>query len=296
MTAAIRCEGLTKRFGSVTALGGLTLEVGAGSIVGYLGANGAGKTTTIRLLLGLLRPDAGWAELLGGDPARAESRRRVGYLPGELRLEERCTAAELLHHWGRLRGGVDAAYRDGLVERFQLDPGRRVAQLSAGNRRKVGLVGALMARPRLLVLDEPTNGLDPLVQAEFVALLEEVRRDGATVFLSSHVLAEVQRTADRVAVLREGRLVREGAVDDLRHIARQPFEVHFDGAVPAAALAAVPGLSDLRVEGGRARWVVSGPLQPLLAVLAAHPVRSLSVPEPDLESAVLALYGTQGSP
>ena len=213
-----------------------------------------------------------------------------------VRLDDRCTGGELLDYWGRLRGGVDAAYRDRLVERFQLDPGRSVRHLSSGNRRKVGLVGAFMARPQVLVLDEPTNGLDPLVQAEFLALLQEVRGDGATVFLSSHVLSEVQRVADRVAVLRRGRLVHESTVDALRLVARQPFDVHFDGPAPAAALAAVPGLEELRVEGHHGTWVVTGSLQPLLAVLAAHPVRTLSAPEPDLESAVLALYGGRGTP
>ncbi|HUY98440.1 MAG TPA: ABC transporter ATP-binding protein [Verrucomicrobiae bacterium] len=290
LTHAIRCEHLSKRFGAVTALEALSLEVGGGTIFGYLGANGAGKTTTIRLLLGLLRPDAGHVAVLGGDPRAPESRRQVGYLPAELRLDHRCTAFELLSHWATLRGGVERAYRDRLIERVQLDPGRRVRQLSSGNRRKVGLVAAFMARPRLLVLDEPTQGLDPLVQAEFVALLREVRGEGATVFLSSHVLTEVQRCADRVAVLRRGSVVREGTVETLRHLARQPFDVEFDGPAPTAELAAVPGVADLWVDGGHARWVVTGPLQPLLAVLAAHPVRSLSAPEPDLEAAVLSLY------
>ncbi len=287
---ALRCVGLTKRFGTLTALDNLDLDVAAGCVYGYLGPNGAGKSTTIRMLLGLSRPTAGHVELLGGSPTDPLVRRRVGYLPGELRLDDRTSAGELLDHWARLRGGVEPAYRASLVERLGLDPSRPARQLSTGNRRKVGLVGAFMSRPELLVLDEPTSGLDPLVQAEFLTMVTEVEAAGSTVFLSSHILSEVQHVASQVAVLRRGRLVAQDTVDNLRHAARQHFEAYFDGPVPLADLKALPGVADLHVNDGHARWTAVGPVQPVLAILAAHPVRTLIAPEPDLEDAFFAIY------
>ncbi len=274
----------------MAALAALDLEVAAGQVYGYLGPNGAGKTTTIRILLGLLAPTTGTAELLGGRPTYPGARARVGYLPGELRLDDRLTAAELLEHWGRVRGGVDRRERARLCERLALDPTRPTRLLSSGNRRKVGLVGAFQSRPDLLILDEPTGGLDPLVQAEFLRLLDEARGEGRTVFLSSHVLGEVQRVADRVAVIREGRLISEGRVDALRHTARQRIEVWFDDPVPQAELERLPGLGDLAVDGPHLSCTMAGPLGPLLALLGTHAVRSLVVPEPDLEDAFLSLY------
>jgi ABC-2 type transport system ATP-binding protein len=222
----IRCTGVSKRFGRVVALDGLELTVQRGSVVGYLGPNGAGKSTTIRILLDLARPDAGEVTVLGVDPRRggAAARRAIGYLPGELRLDERLTVAETLRSWERLRGSAIAqTYVAGLCDRLDLDPTRETRGLSSGNRRKVGLVGAFMARPELLILDEPTAGVDPLVQAEFLALVAEAKGRGATVFLSSHVLSEVQRAADHVVVIRAGHIVAAGSVDEVRHAARQPF-------------------------------------------------------------------------
>jgi ABC-2 type transport system ATP-binding protein len=242
------------------------------------------------MLLGLSHPTAGRAEVFGGDPGDPVIRRRLGYLPGELRLDERATGQQLLDHWARLRCGVDRGYRAAVVERLGLDPSRPVRQLSSGNRRKIGLVGAFMSQPDLLILDEPSNGLDPLVQAEFLTMVIEARDRGATVFLSSHILSEVQRVADRVAVLREGRLVAENSVEALRHTARQPFHAYFDDQVPAAELAATTGVDDLRIDGARAEWNVVGSLQPVLAVLAQHPVRTLVVREPNLEDAFFAIY------
>lgn len=293
----IRCEGVTKRFGDVVALDALDLSVARGAVTGYLGPNGAGKSTTIRILLDLARADSGRVEVLGADPRAAgpEVRRRIGYLPGELRLDDRLRVDETLHTWAALRGGersVDPAYVDELCERLALDPTRRNRTLSSGNRRKVGLVGAFMSRPDLLVLDEPTGGVDPLVQAEFLELLDETRADGRSVFLSSHVLSEVQRAADDVIVIRDGQVVVTGSLDDLRRQARQPFTAWFASAVPEAALRANPSVHDLEIlHGTEARGTIEGDPRTFLATLAQHDVRHLLMPEPDLEQAFLGYYG-----
>ena len=290
--AVIRCRGLTKRFGAVVALDRLDLSVSGGRVVGYLGPNGAGKTTTIRIVMDLARPTEGDVEVLGADPRRGASglRRRIGYLPGELRLDERLTVAATLDLWSRLRGGVRPAYVRELCDRFDLDVRRRARDLSSGNRRKVGLVGAFMAKPDLLVLDEPTSGLDPLVQEEFHRLVEEVRADGRTVFLSSHVLSEVGRIADEVIVLRSGRVVAAGTVADLRLAARQPFTAWFAEDAPVDELKAADGVDDLVVRGREVSGAIDGPPGPLLEVLARNPVEHLLMPEPDLEQAFLRLY------
>lgn len=293
---AIRCDGVTKRFGSVLALDALDLEVRRGAVTGYLGPNGAGKSTTIRILLDLARADDGRVEVFGADPRTGgpELRRRIGYLPGELRLDDRLRVDETLRSWVILRGGdgsVDPAYVDELCDRLALDPTRRNRTLSSGNRRKVGLVGAFMARPDLLVLDEPTQGVDPLVQAEFLALLDEARADGRTVFLSSHVLSEVQRAADDVVVIRDGRVVVTGSLDDLRRQARQPFTAWFDGPVPEAAIRMVPSVRDVEVlHGHEVRGSIEGSPAEFLAVLAEHHVSHLLMPEPDLDHAFLGYY------
>jgi ABC-2 type transport system ATP-binding protein len=211
-------------------------------------------------------------------------------MPGELRLPERMTAAGLAAAIGRLRGSLDERRRDELAERLDLDLGRRVRDLSSGNRRKVALLLAFLADAELLVLDEPTNGLDPLMQREFLHLVREVRERGTTVFLSSHVLSEVQRAADRVAVLRRGKVLALGGVEELRRRARQRVEVWFEGPPPAQELAALPGLVDPTVEEHRFAAVLAGPIQPLLEVLGRHPVLSLLVEEPDLEDAFLDLF------
>ncbi len=293
-SAVIRCDDVVKRFGEVTALDHLDLVVEPGTVVGYLGPNGAGKSTTIRLLLDLARPDSGRIEVLGQDPRRAGPllRRRIGYLPGELRLDDRLGVGETLQSWAALRGGqVDARYVDELCERLDLDPTRRNRTLSSGNRRKVGLVGAFMSRPELLVLDEPTAGIDPLVQAEFLALVSEARGEGRTVFLSSHVLSEVQRLADRVTVIRQGVAVWSGDLDELRQQAKQPFTVWFAGAAPVDELRRVAGVSDVQVvHGTEVNGLVEGPPSALLALLARHEVVHVLFPEPDLEQAFLDYY------
>jgi ABC-2 type transport system ATP-binding protein len=296
--AVIACAGVVKRFGDVVALDRLDLRVDRGTVVGYLGPNGAGKSTTIRILLDLARADAGSVSVLGQDPHRAgpSLRRRIGYLPGELRLDDRLRVDETLRSWARLRGdGVDPAYVDELCDRLDLDPTRRTHNLSSGNRRKVGLVGAFMARPELLVLDEPTSGVDPLVQAEFLALVDEARADGRTVFLSSHVLSEVQRLADRVVVIRHGRVVADGDLDDLRRQARQPFVVWFHGDAPIDELEAMSSIGELEhLHGSEVQGVVEGDPNELLAVLSRHPVAHLLLPEPDLERAFLDYYEDAG--
>jgi len=289
---AIRVTGLVKHYGHVRAVAGIDLEVRRGEVFGFLGPNGAGKTTTIRCLLDLLRPTAGSIEVLGLDPRRdgPAVRARLAYVPGELRLPERGTVGQLAASIGRVRGGLDARRRDELAQRFDLDLGRRLRELSSGSRRKVALLLAFLADAELLVLDEPTNGLDPLMQHEFLGLVREARARGTTVFLSSHVLSEVQRAADRVAVLRAGQIVGLGAVDELRGRARQRVEVWFAGDPPAAELADLPDLEARMTDGRRFTAVLCGPVQPLLEVLGRYPVESLVVEEPDLEETFLDLY------
>jgi ABC-2 type transport system ATP-binding protein len=289
---ALRINGLVKDYGRVHAVRGIDLEVRHAEVFGFLGPNGAGKTTTIRCILDLLRPTAGRIEVFGLDPRRdgVAVRRRIAYIPGELRLPERQTGHQLVAAIARLRGVRAAGRERELAERLDLDLGRRLRDLSSGNRRKVALLLAFAADAELLVLDEPTNGLDPLIQHEFLRLVREARDAGTTIFLSSHVLSEVQRAADRVAVVRAGEIVAQGTVEELRGRARQRVDVWFVDAPPTAELAALPGLQDQLVEGNRFAAVLSGPIQPLLEVLARHPVATMLVEEPDLEDAFLDLY------
>ena len=288
----VRIDGLVKHYGRVEAVRGIDLQVRRGEVFGFLGPNGSGKSTTIRCLLGLLRPTAGRIGAFGLDATRDEValRRRVAYLPGELRLPERLSGAELVASLGRLRGGFDSTLRDRLAERLRLDLGRRLRDLSTGNRRKVALLLAFLAEAELLVLDEPTIGLDPLMQHEFLLMVREARAAGATVFLSSHSLSEVQRAADRVAVLRAGKVVAEGTVAELRGRARQRIEVWFEDDPPRDALEALPGIVGPIVDDHRFTATLSGSIQPLLGLLASQRVTSMLVEEPDLEEAFLDLY------
>jgi ABC-2 type transport system ATP-binding protein len=287
----IEVRGLVKDYGSVHAVRAIDFELRPGEILGFLGPNGAGKSTTIRCILDLLRPTAGRIEVFGMDPRRdgAAIRSRLTYVPGELRLPERRSGHDLAASLGRLRGGLDQSRRDELAERLKLDLRRQTRQLSSGNRRKLALLLAFLWPAEVLILDEPTSGLDPLMQHEFVLLLREARESGTTVFLSSHILSEVQRTADRVLVLRSGKIVAQGTVDELRGRARQRVEVWFDGTVPAG-LADLPGLADASVDDHRLTATLVGPIKPLLAFLADKPVKSMLVEEPDLEEAFLDLY------
>ena len=288
---AIRTEGLTKRYGDATALDHLDLEVAPGEVVGYLGPNGAGKTTTIRLLLGLISPTEGRAEIFGLDCQRqpVEAHRRLAFVAGEANLWPSLTGAETLRLLGRASGRVDEAYRDELVARFELDPGKKVRAYSKGNRQKVILIAALMTRADLLVLDEPTSGLDPLMEQAFRGSIREARDRGQTVFLSSHILSEVEALCDRVGILRQGKLVELGTLAEMRHLAALTVEATFAGAIPD--LSGVPGVSSVQADGRVVRCQVRGPIAPLLKVLAAADVTELLSREPSLEELFLAQYG-----
>jgi len=287
---AIRTEGLSKRFGDVLALDQLNLTVERGEVFGFLGPNGAGKSTTIRLLLHLIRPSAGRAWLMGvpvQDVARAH--RHIGYVSGDVALWPQLTGIETLRLLGNLSGGVNEAYRDELLERLELDPSRRIRTLSKGNRQKVALVAALMNQPDVLLFDEPTAGLDPLKEAEFQQIVREAAGRGQTVFLSSHILDEVEDICTRVAILRSGRLVAVSTLDELRHKGVTVFDVMLDGPVPS--FVGVAGVvAEQLVEGG-VRLSVSGSPKALLAELGRQRVASLRSREPDLEEVFLSYYG-----
>jgi ABC-2 type transport system ATP-binding protein len=290
-TTAIRTEGLSKRYGTVNALRDLDLELAEGEVVGYLGPNGAGKTTTIRLLLGLIHPTKGRAEIFGLDCRRqtVEAHRRLAYVAGEASLWPSLTGSETLHLLGRVQGRVDPAYRDELVGRFDLDPSKKVRTYSKGNRQKLTLIAALMTRADLLVLDEPTVGLDPLMEQAFRHCIHEARERGQTVFLSSHILSEVEALCDRVGILRGGVLVEMGTMAQLRHLSALTVEATFDGSVPD--LTGVPGVTAVQKDGRVVRLQVQGTVEPLLKVLAASGVRELLSREPSLEELFLAHYG-----
>jgi ABC-2 type transport system ATP-binding protein len=288
----IRAEDLTKFYGDRRGVEGLDLEVGAGEIVGFLGPNGAGKTTTIRLLMDFLRPTRGRVSILGLDPRRDKAvlHRQIGYLPGELAFPGRDTAAALLRFFADARGGVSWTAVTELAARLELDLSHPVRTMSKGNKQKVGLVQAFMHQPALLILDEPTSGLDPLMQQEFLAILRDVRANGQTVFMSSHVLAEVQQTADRVAIVRQGRLVAVEKVESLGRRAVRSVEIHFDDRVDPAEFAGLPGVTNVSVSGPVLKCTVDGRLDPLIKAAARHVVVDLLSAEPDLEETFLSFY------
>jgi ABC-2 type transport system ATP-binding protein len=290
-TMAVRIEGLCKRYGDVDALKNLDLEISEGEVVGYLGPNGAGKTTTIRLLLGLIRASSGRAEIFGFDCQRqpVEAHRDLGYVAGEASLWPSLTGAETLYLLGHVQGDVDDAYRDELISRFDLDPSKKVRTYSKGNRQKVVLISALMCRPQLLLLDEPTSGLDPLMEQAFRHCVHEARERGQAIFLSSHILSEVEALCDRVGILREGSLVEMGTLAEMRHLSALTVEATFDGSVPD--LSRVPGVRSVVVEGQTVRCQVQGPVEPLLKVLASSSVHELLSREPSLEELFLSHYG-----
>jgi ABC-2 type transport system ATP-binding protein len=293
----LRLEGLAKSYGSVQAVRSIDLVMQPGEVLGFVGPNGAGKSTTIRCILDLLRPTAGRALVFGQDPRQhgVQLRERVAYVPGELRLPDRLTARQFLRSLGRMRRGFDAGHMDRLAERFKLDLDRPMRNLSSGNRRKVSVLSAFLTDADLLILDEPTSGLDPLMQHEFLELVRERRAQGTGVFLSSHILSEVQRVADRVAVLRAGRIVVEGTVGEVRRLARQRVEVWFETDAPPW-LARTAGLEEVEVAGRRFAAMLSGPVRPLIDALAGLQVASVTLQEPDLEEAFLGLYAGDEEP
>jgi len=291
VTAAIDVTGLRKSFGRTNALDGLDLAVASGEVHGFLGPNGSGKTTTIRVLLGLIRADGGTARLLGGDPWREATtlHRRLAYVPGDVTLWPNLTGGEVIDLLGRLRGGLDAKRRSVLLERFELDPTKKSRAYSKGNRQKVALVAALASGADLLILDEPTSGLDPLMEAAFRACVEDERRSGRTVLLSSHILSEVEALCDRVTIIRAGRTVESGALADLRHLTRTSIQAEL--AHPPAGLAGLPGVHDLDVAGTRVRCQVdNAALNDVLSRLTGAGVRSLVSQPPTLEELFLRQY------
>lgn len=298
-TPAIATRDLTKRYGRHTALADLSLTVSRGQVFGYLGPNGAGKTTTIKLLVGLQRPTSGEAEVLGLDVRRRrdEVQQRVGYLPGDFAAWPDQTGRAFLALLASLRGGVPAGRIDDLADRLHLDLGRRLGTLSHGNRQKVGIIQAFMHDPELLVLDEPTQGLDPLMQREFLAMVREARDRGRTVLLSSHVLSEVEAVADEIAMLREGRLVAQLPLAELRARSGRRIDLRFDGPVPAGALRAVHGARRVLVDGATATVELTGPTTELLRVAAPYGVAGITTHEADLTEAFLDFYTDQeGTP
>jgi ABC-2 type transport system ATP-binding protein len=290
----LRAEDLTKHYGSVVGLEDLSLEMNTGEVLGYLGPNGAGKTTTIRLLLGLIKPTAGRAEIFGMD-AQAQKvavHARVAYVPGEATLWPSLTGAETLHLLARMHGETDLTYRDLLVKRFDFDTSRKVRAYSKGNRQKINLIAALASRADLLILDEPTAGLDPLMEQAFRESVLEAKDNGQTVFLSSHVLSEAEALCDRIAILRAGRLVEIGTLAQMRHLSAVTVEASFPNS-PPVAVDQIAGVSAVQVAGHHLTCQVRGPIDDLLTVLAAAHPETLLSREPSLEELFLSIYGEQ---
>jgi ABC-2 type transport system ATP-binding protein len=299
MAAILEAEGLTKSYGGRRGIVDVTFSVEEGEVFGFLGPNGAGKTTTIRTLMALLRADAGTARIAGLDcwERSVEIKRLTGYAPGEPALDPDLTGGQILEYFGRLRGGVDQAHLRQLVERLDLDTGRKFRQYSSGNKRKVVLVQAFMHRPRLLVLDEPTNGLDPLNQQVFAQLVQEAREAGSTVFLSSHILSEVEQLCSRVGIIREGRLVRAGDVAEVKDIRHYEISITFADAVPAEAFERLDGVARVErtADGHGLRIAMQGAPDAVVKEAARHPVVALSSHEHSLEEIFLRYYEADGA-
>jgi ABC-2 type transport system ATP-binding protein len=294
-TPVIQCEGLTKTFGHTQALSDLTLEVEAGEVFGYLGPNGAGKTTTLRLVMGLIRPTAGRVSVLGRNAWHdaVEVHRRVGYVPGEVALYDRMSGADHVEYLSNLHDVRERGWATELAQGLDLDLRRPARELSKGNRQKLALVLALMGRPELLVLDEPTGGLDPMVQRAVQTLLLDHVRQGGAVLLSSHVLGEVQRVADRIGVLRAGRLVAVERLDVLRTKSLHHVEAQFADVVPADLLEGVPGLRDLEIEPTSVRCSVpQSSIDAVVKVVSRHQLVDFACAEAELEETFLAYYGS----
>ena len=299
MTAPIiEMEQLTKSYGGKRGIVDVSLDVGEGEVFGFLGPNGAGKTTTIRLLMALLRADSGSARIAGLDcwEGSIDVKRLIGYVPGEPSLDPNLTGGQILEYFANLRGGVDQAHLKKLIDRFDLDTSRKFRQYSTGNKRKVVLIQAFMHRPRVLILDEPTSGLDPLNQQEFDAIVKEARDEGHTVFLSSHVLSEVEKTCSRIGIIREGRLVRVGGIHELADIKRYEITITFAQPVPAEAFARLEGVTSAEPlhNGAGVRLAVQGGADAVIKALARYPVVSLTSVEPSLEDTFLRFYEVDG--
>jgi ABC-type multidrug transport system ATPase subunit len=300
MTAIIEVDGLSKSYGSKRGIADVSFKVDEGEVFGFLGPNGAGKTTTIRLLMALLHADAGTARIAGFDCWRQsiEIKRIVGYMPGEPALDPNLTGGQILQYFAHLRGGVDQLYLKQLVQRFDLDTSRKFRQYSTGNKRKVVLIQAFMHRPRLLILDEPTSGLDPLNQHEFDRMVKEARDEGRTVFLSSHVLSEVEKTCTRVGIIRNGSLVRIGGVAEVSAIKRYEITITFANAVPVEAFKSLDGVGEVEAmnQGQAVRLSMQGPADAVIKAAARYPVVSLSSHEPSLEDIFMRYYEEDGVP
>jgi ABC-2 type transport system ATP-binding protein len=298
MSAIIEVESLTKSYGSKRGIIDVSFQVEEGEVFGFLGPNGAGKTTTIRTLMALLKADAGTARIAGLDcwQQSVEIKKLVGYVPGEPALDPNLTGGQIFEYFGHLRGGIDQAYLKALIKRLDLDPTRKFRQYSTGNKRKVVLIQAFMHRPRLLILDEPTNGLDPLNQQEFNGMVAEVREAGSTVFLSSHILSEVEQMCSRVAIIREGRLARVGGVAELKDSKRHEVIITFADAAPAEAFKTLDGVEQVETlaDGRTLRLAVSGGQDAVIKAAAQHSVVTLTSHEPSLEDIFLRYYEGDG--
>jgi len=295
MTAIIRTEALTKSYGSHRGIVEVDLEVNEGEVFGFLGPNGAGKTTTIRTVLDLIRPTSGKAFVFGiestEDPIAIH--KRIGYVPGEFTLYDRLTGGQHITYFANLRGGVDPAYQASLIERFDVDPSRKFKEYSKGNKQKIGLVIALQHRPELLILDEPTAGLDPLVQQSFFEIVRDLKGEGRTAFLSSHILSEVEKSCDRVAIIREGVLVKVDSIDALRDLAHHQVELRFSGDVPTAEFVSLPGVSDVVADDHVLRLRVTGAITPVVRAASRYELLDFVSREPSLEETFLAQYGPE---
>ncbi|HEY5519103.1 MAG TPA: ABC transporter ATP-binding protein [Candidatus Limnocylindrales bacterium] len=292
-TPVIQTEKLTKYYGKSRGIIDVDLEINQGEIFGFLGPNGAGKTTTIRVLLDLIRPTSGSARVFGmvASDQPVAIHKRIGYVPGEFALYDRLSGGQTLEYFANLRGGVDIAYQKSLIDRFELDPTKRFREYSKGNKQKVGVIIALQHKPELLILDEPTAGLDPLVQQTFFTVLREAVGDGATVFLSSHILSEVEKSGDRVAIIRDGRIVKLDTVDGLRDLAHHQVELRFADTVPVDAFEQIAGVSDLVADDHTLRMRVAGAITPVVQAAAKYELLDFVSREPSLEETFLAQYG-----
>jgi ABC-2 type transport system ATP-binding protein len=300
MAAIIEVEKLTKSYGSKRGIAGVSFQVEEGEVFGFLGPNGAGKTTTIRLLMALLHADSGSAKIAGLDcwKQSLEIKRLIGYMPGEPALDPNLTGGQILEYFANLRGGVEQPYLEQLIQRFDLDTSRKFRQYSTGNKRKVVLIQAFMHRPRLLILDEPTSGLDPLNQQEFDRMVKEARDEGRTVFLSSHVLSEVEKTCTRVGIIRDGSLVRIGDVAEVKAIKRYEITITFADAIPAETFKALDGVIEVEAlnQGHGVRLTMQGSADAVVKAAAHYPVVSLTSYEPSLEDIFLRYYEADGVP